>query len=76
MGGWLQAVLLLNTDLWILFWEQVERLQYRVELFKVAAHKKLIDVLKGIISFTDWVGNSVIDNLVGQLALRLVPTEK
>ena len=65
-----------NTDLWILFWEQVERLQYRVELFKVAAHKKLVDVLKGIISFTDWVGNSVIDNLVGQLAIRLVPTEE
>ena len=63
------------SDLWLLFWEQVDRLQNRVELFKVAAHKKLIDVLKGIIFFTDWVGNSVVDNLVGQLAIRLVPTE-
>lgn len=66
--GFAKAIHGPKSDLWQLFFDEVQRHGYRVRLRKVEAHCKLSDAQCGAISFADLVGNGFADALAGHAA--------
>ena len=60
--------------MWKVFWNEYNRHDGAVYIYKIPAHQTYSHMLRGALSLRDWMGNQLADQLCSSCASNLIPS--